>query len=134
MSKAPRVGCGVVLLKDGAILLIQRLRQPEAGSWSLPGGKVDWGEPTPVAAAREVAEELGVVAQDLKLLCVVDLIDQGDGDHWISPVYLADSFTGEPALMEPHKHAAFGWFPLGDLPAPLASSAAVAAQALKTGS
>lgn len=131
MSREPRVGCGVVLLKDDAILLIQRKREPEAGCWSLPGGKVDWGEPSMVAAARETCEELDVQAEGLTLLCVVDLIDQGDGAHWVSPVYLAEAFSGEPRLMEPHKHAAFGWFPLGDLPAPLASSAAVAAQALK---
>lgn len=130
MSKEPRVGCGVVLLKDGAMLLIQRLREPEAGSWSLPGGKVDWGEPTPVAAAREVEEELGVAAQGLDLLCVVDLIDRGDGHHWISPVYVAQGFTGEPTLMEPHKHAAFGWFKLHELPEFLAASAAEAAKAL----
>lgn len=131
MSREPRVGCGVVLLKDDAILLIQRKREPEAGCWSLPGGKVDWGEPSMAAAARETAEELDVQAEGLTLLCVVDLIGQGDDTHWVSPVYLAKAFSGEPRLMEPHKHAAFGWFALDALPAPLASSAAVAAQALR---
>lgn len=129
MSREPRVGCGVALLKDGAILLIQRLREPEAGCWSLPGGKVDWGEPTEEAAAREVEEELGVVAHDLDLLCVVDLIEADA--HWISPTYVARSFTGKPKLLELHKHAALGWFHLEHLPTPLAAAAAVAAQALK---
>ena len=130
MSREPRVGCGVALLKDGAILLIQRLREPEAGCWSLPGGKVDWGEAAETAAARELAEELDVRTQALSLLCMAQIIDRGDGEHWIAPVYLAESFEGEPKLLEPHKHAGFGWFALDALPQPLAISTLAAAQAL----
>lgn len=128
MSRTPGVGCGAVLMKDGAILLIQRLTAPEAGCWGLPGGKVDWGEPAAQSAAREIEEELGVAVQDLDLLCVVDLIEADA--HWVSPVYLARSFVGEPKLLEPHKHGAFGWFNLDALPSPLAASAKVAAEAL----
>jgi ADP-ribose pyrophosphatase YjhB (NUDIX family) len=40
-----------VVIRDGRILLIQRRKQPEAGAWGLPGGKVDWMEPAAVAAA-----------------------------------------------------------------------------------
>lgn len=125
----PRVGCGVAIVRDGALLLIRRGRPPEAGCWSLPGGKVDPGEPTEAAARREIAEELGLALGALDLLCVVDLIlpDQ----HWISPTYLARAVDGEPAILEPEKHTGLGWFPLDALPTPLASSAVAAAQALR---
>lgn len=128
-SNTPRVGCGVAILRDGRLLLMRRGREPEAGCWSLPGGKVDPGEPTETTARREIMEELGLALGPLELLCVVDLIlpDQ----HWVSPTYLARSFDGEPTLLEPEKHTGLGWFGLDALPEPLASSAVAAASALR---
>lgn len=130
-AKGPRVGCGVALVRNGHLLLIRRGRAPEAGCWSLPGGKVDFGERTEAAARREIAEELGVETGALELLCVVDLFVPEPAEHWVSPTYLAKAWTGEPALLEPEKHTGLGWFPLDGLPSPLASSAVAAADALK---
>lgn len=130
MASEPRVGCGVAILREGRLLLVKRRGAPEAGSWSFPGGKVDPFEPTEVAAARETAEELGIAVGPLKLLCVVDLIDREADAHWVSPVYRADRFTGEPRIVEPHKHEALGWFALDALPVPLSKAVEVAARAL----
>lgn len=130
MASEPRVGCGVAILREGRLLLVQRRGAPEAGSWSFPGGKVDPFEPTETAAARETEEELGIAVGPLKLLCVVDLIDPEADTHWVSPVYRADRFTGEPRIVEPHKHEALGWFALDALPAPLSKAVEVAARAL----
>ncbi|WP_019994702.1 NUDIX domain-containing protein [Aureimonas ureilytica] len=132
MASEPRVGCGVAILREGRLLLVQRRGAPEAGSWSFPGGKVDPFEPTETAAARETAEELGIAVGPLALLCVVDLIDREADTHWVSPVYRADRFTGEPRIVEPHKHEALGWFALDALPAPLSKAVEVAAQVLGT--
>ena len=118
----PRVGCGVAILRDGQLLLIRRARPPEADCWSLPGGKVDLWERTEAAARREVAEEIGLTLADLALLCVVELMAPEDSAHWVSPVFLATGFDGEPALLEPEKHTGLGWFRLEALPSPLARS------------
>jgi ADP-ribose pyrophosphatase YjhB (NUDIX family) len=126
----PRVGCGVAILRDGKLLLIRRARAPEAGAWSLPGGKVELWERTEDAARREIEEEIGLRLAGLTLLCVVDLVVPEAGAHWVSPTFLATTFDGEPALLEPEKHTDLGWFPLDALPAPLASSAREAAGAL----
>jgi ADP-ribose pyrophosphatase YjhB (NUDIX family) len=56
----PRVGCGAAIMRDGKLLLIQRRREPEAGHWGLPGGKVDLYETMAAAAEREIFEELGL--------------------------------------------------------------------------
>lgn len=128
MSHWPRAGCGAAIVRDGRILLIRRLRPPEAGCWSLPGGKIDPGEPYEDAIHREVAEELGIRLTRTQLLCVVNLI--GEGQHWVSPVLLATAFEGDPRNLEPEKHAEIGWFAPNAPPSPLASSAAQAIAAL----
>ncbi|WP_284423961.1 NUDIX domain-containing protein [Bradyrhizobium sp. SSBR45G] len=115
----PRLGCGVVIVDGEAILLVRRLHDPEAGCWGLPGRKVDWLEPVEDAVRREATEELDITLGDLRLICVVDQIDRLRGEHWVAPVYLAAGFKGEPRLVEPDKHAAFGWFALHGLPTPL---------------
>jgi 8-oxo-dGTP diphosphatase len=128
----PRVGCGVAVLRDQKLLLIRRARPPEAGCWSLPGGKVDLWEGTEAAARREIAEEIGVAIAALELLCVVDYVAPEEGTHWVSPTFLATAFEGEPARLEPEKHTALGWFPLNALPAPLTQSVLAAVDALKS--
>jgi ADP-ribose pyrophosphatase YjhB (NUDIX family) len=56
---------------------------------------------------------------ELRLLHVVDHMLPAEGQHWVSPTYLARHLGGEPSIREPGKCAAIGWFTLDDLPAPL---------------
>ena len=124
MTTTPQVGCGIALWRDECLLLLQRRAAPEEGSWSFPGGKVDAFEPTERAAARETGEELAIEVGPLELLCVVDLIDR-------AAVYLATTFTGEPRIVEPHKHDGLAWFALDALPDPVSEAVRVAADALR---
>lgn len=45
----------------GRLLLIRRGREPGAGLWSIPGGKVEQGESDHEALTREMREETGLV-------------------------------------------------------------------------
>jgi ADP-ribose pyrophosphatase YjhB (NUDIX family) len=103
--------------------LLRRLTEPEAGCWGIAGGKVDLFEEAADAARREAEEELGIRIEIDRLLCFTDQIDRAAGTHWIAPIYLATRFSGEPRLMEPHKHEAIGWFDLDSLPQPLTLAA-----------
>jgi 8-oxo-dGTP diphosphatase len=127
----PRLGVGACIVRDGRLLLFRRLRAPEKGCWSIPGGKVDFLEPVEDALRREAAEETGLVLGPLRLLCASDLIDPDGPEHWLSPIYLAESFTGEPVLLEPEKHEGLDWFALDALPAPLSVAVRAALPALK---
>ncbi len=119
---SPGVGCGAAILNDRRLLLVKRLKAPEAGHWSLPGGKVDFGERVADAVKREIAEELGVEIALTRPLGFVEMIGL-DGQHWVSPIYEAAIEAGEPVNREPSKHEGFVWADLDAPPAPLALAA-----------
>lgn len=52
-----------IIEKNGKILLAQRdASSDQVGLWEFPGGKVEAGESQPQALARELDEELGIIA------------------------------------------------------------------------
>ena len=61
-EKPTPVECAGAVVRDaaGRLLLIRRGREPAAGLWSLPGGRIEPGESAAEAAAREVREETGL--------------------------------------------------------------------------
>jgi 8-oxo-dGTP diphosphatase len=122
----PGLGVGLVILRDSKILLYKRMKAPEAGHWSIVGGKVDHMEPAKQAARREAEEESGLVIGSITLLSHTEVISDADRQHWISLLYIADEVTGDPSLTEPDKLSAFGWFTREDLPQPLSAFAQAA--------
>ncbi len=115
------LGCGALIEQNDKILLIRRLKAPEAGHWSFVGGKVEFGETTRAALIREVWEEVGVVVQLGDLAHLVET-PQIDGQHWVSPVYHAKIISGEPQNLEPDKISSVRWFTRDALPSPLAQA------------
>jgi len=91
--ESPRVGVGAVVLHQGRVLLVKRLREPSAGKWSLPGGLVKLGETTAEAVRREVAEECGLGIEVGPVAGVVDqFVRDSDGRvryHYVLVDYLA---------------------------------------------
>ena len=100
--RQPQPAVGVVCFRaPGEVLLIRRGRPPMQGGWSLPGGRLEWGETLAGAALRELAEETGVVAQLLGLVDVVDGLFSPDGSgmpqtHYVLIDYAARWLSGEP--------------------------------------
>ncbi|MEZ2127400.1 MULTISPECIES: NUDIX domain-containing protein [unclassified Sinorhizobium] len=122
----PGLGAGLVVLRAGKILLYKRLNAPEAGCWSIVGGKVDHMEPAATAARREAVEETNLAIGHVDFLCSAELITEADQQHWISLIYIARDVAGEPQLTEPDKLSDFGWFGRGELPSPLSAFAEAA--------
>lgn len=126
----PRVGCGAAILDDqGRLLLVKRVKSPEADHWGVPGGKLDWGEAARTCAEREIAEELGIRIIAGPVLAVTDMI--APDYHWVAITYRTESFEGEPATQEAHALHEWGWFPLDALPSPLTAATADAVAVLK---
>jgi len=73
------LGARILLIKDGAILLIRHSYQNE---WNVPGGGVKPGEALLDAVCREAAEEAGAIVRDRPwLLGLYDSFDEGKSDH-----------------------------------------------------
>lgn len=93
----PILGVSVLLRQNGRILLVRRGREPLAGLWSLPGGRVELGETLAAAAARELAEETTITAANLRPLDLAEVIDPGGaGGHFVLVVFTGDFRSGTP--------------------------------------
>ena len=114
----PGVGAAVVVFNDeGELLMVRRgPNATRAGFWSMPAGFVDYGEDVREAAARELLEETGLVAQIGDVLFVAsnfhDPAKLTVGTWFAGTVTGGDLIAGDDA-------DAVGWFPLDALP-PLA--------------
>jgi 8-oxo-dGTP diphosphatase len=104
-------GAGVVCLKGEEVLLIRRGQPPRHGEWSLPGGRIEWGERAADAALRELLEETGVDAEMLGMLDVVDGLFAGaDGTlerHYLLVDYAVRWRSGEPLAGDDAAEARF---------------------------
>lgn len=79
IEKQPKLSVLLAIEKgDGRLLFQQRLKQPFYGFWSLPTGKISWGEEVTEAGARELKEETGLVA-DLRVSGLQHKIDRKKG-------------------------------------------------------
>ena len=63
---------GIVTDDTGRLLLVKRGHEPEAGRWSLPGGRVNPGENDWHALVREVHEETGLWVEPGRLVGAVE--------------------------------------------------------------
>lgn len=92
----PVVAVGAIVFDDrGRVLVIQRGAPPGEGLWSVPGGKLEYGERVADAVAREVREETGLEVEPLRLIGVYSdpanhqIVAYPDGNviHYVSSVF-----------------------------------------------
>lgn len=114
-----RVGIGVIVVKDGKFLLQKRTGSHGEGTWSLPGGHLEFGESFEDTAKREVKEETNLDIQNIQFAAVTNDIFKAENKHYVTVWILSEYSGGELKNMEPHKCTEQGWFTLDTLPEPL---------------
>lgn len=118
-AEVPRVGVGVIVVRDGRVLLGERRGSHGAGSWALPGGHLEFGEDVAHCAARELAEETGLVATGFDAALYTSDVFEAEGRHYVTLFVVATGVQGEPRVREPDKCSGWHWCEWDSLPAPL---------------
>jgi len=119
MDKKPRVGVGVIVKKDNLVLMGKRKSSLGAGTWSFPGGRLEFNEAIENCAIRELFEETGIKIKNLKPGPVTNDIFKENGEHYITLFIISDYDSGEVKLKEPEKCEKWQWFEWDKMPKPL---------------
>ena len=85
----PKVGVGVMLFKDGKVLLTKRKGSHGAGMHSFPGGHLEYMESFEDCAKRETMEEAGIEIQNVRFLRVMNLKTYAP-KHYVDIALVAD--------------------------------------------
>lgn len=121
------IGFGIMMLKNNQVLLGQRHDDSNKadselhgeGTWTMPGGKLEFGEEFEQAAVREVLEEtnLEIDEKDLKFISLTnDIVSDA---HFVTIGFLCERFKGKAQVMEPDEITKWQWFDIDDLPKPM---------------
>jgi 8-oxo-dGTP diphosphatase len=114
-----RVGIGVFVFKDGKFLMQKRKGSHGEGSWSLPGGHLEFGESFEETARREVMEEAGIEIKNVRFGAITNDHFVDENKHYVTIWMLSEWANGEVKNMEPEKCTAQTWSTFDDLPTPL---------------
>jgi len=113
----PGVGVALLIRKDDQVLLMKRKRSHGAGSWSPPGGYLEYGERPEDCAIREAMEETGVEVSDVRFLGITNDIFP-EGKHHITLWFEAKHVAGEARVAAEDEALEVGWFSMANFPEP----------------
>ncbi|MFD4573505.1 NUDIX domain-containing protein [Streptomyces sp. NPDC058417] len=103
------------------VVLVQRSENAKfaQGLWDLPVGKSEPGEPITQTAVRELYEETGLTVKP-ESLKVAHIIHGAWGveapNGFLTVVFAAREWTGEPENREPRKHSRVCWVDVDAIP------------------
>jgi len=115
----PRVGVGVFIARDGKFLMGHRIGSHGSGTWSIPGGHMEFGESFEQTAMREVMEETGMVIKNVRFAAVTNDFFESDNKHYVTIWVMSDWNANEPHITEPDKFIDQEWIDVDGIPEPL---------------
>ena len=117
----PKVGIGVMVIRDGKVLLGKRKGSHWQGEYAWPGGHLEYMESFEQCARREIREECGIEIANIRFQ-FLSHIKKYLPKHYVHVGLVADWQSGEPKVMEPKKSLDWEWFDLKNIPRPLFDS------------
>jgi 8-oxo-dGTP diphosphatase len=113
----PQLAVSASIFRGDKVLLVRRANAPGKGLYSLPGGRVEFGETLHVALHREVDEETGLRIEIIGLATWREVVPgTSGGGHYVILSFAARWLAGEPDLNDEHDD--FKWLKpdeIGDL-------------------
>ncbi|MBV9229324.1 MAG: NUDIX domain-containing protein [Chloroflexi bacterium] len=119
MPKRPSVGIGVIITREDQVLLMKRQNSHGHGTWSPPGGHLEYGESFEECAIRETLEETGVVIANSTFLGVTNDCFNVQEKHYVTIWMEGKYVSGEPKINSEREMSEVGWFSWHSLPKPL---------------
>lgn len=114
----PGIGVGVIIVRDGMLLLRRRAGVHAKGTWSFPGGHLENGETPETCAIRETMEESGLRIGSARVVAITNDMFR-EQKHYVTLWLKADDISEGDVVLDPTEATEFGWFPLDALPSPL---------------
>lgn len=118
MERRPSVGIGVIVARDGMVLLRKRAGAHAHGTWSCPGGHLEHGETPEACAIRETLEETGLRIESAAIVALTNDVFP-DGKHYVTLWMKARGIGEGDVVTDPAEASEHGWFPPDALPSPL---------------
>jgi len=116
-QQRPQLAVSAAIFRDDRVLLVRRARSPGKGFYSLPGGRVEFGESLQTALHREVDEETAIRIEIVGLAGWREVLPGASGGgHYLIMSFAARWVAREPVLNDEHDD--FKWLApdaLGDL-------------------
>ena len=110
------VAVGAVAVVGDAVLLVRRGRGPAQGEWSVPGGRVEPGEPLHLAVVRETFEETGLeVVVDRFLGWTERLPDHDSDEHFVILDFVVTALDPSQLPVAGDDAAEVQWVPFDEL-------------------
>lgn len=131
-QNTPTVGIGVMIFKDGKILLGKRKGSHGEGEYAFTGGHLEYMETFEDCAQRETKEETGIEIDNIRFQFLANILKYAP-KHYVHIGMIADWKDGEPEVLEPDKCEQWGWHALDDLPNPVFELSQMSIDAYKSG-
>ena len=131
MENKPKVGIGIMIMKDGKVLLAKRKGSHGEGEYAFPGGHLEYMESFEDCARREMKEETGVEIDNIHFLFLAN-VKKYAPKHYVHIGLTADWKAGVPQILEPEKSEQWEWFDLNKLPEPMFEMCKLSFDAFKT--
>lgn len=103
MDLTPKVGIAAIVVKGDKVLMGKRCGTHGAGTWSFPGGHLEFGESWEDCAKREVLEETGLEIRDAKFVATTNDLMPAERKHYVTLYTRAEYIEGEPEIKEPDR-------------------------------
>jgi ADP-ribose pyrophosphatase YjhB (NUDIX family) len=117
IPQRPQLAVSAAIFREGRVLLVRRARSPGKGFYSLPGGRVEFGESLHTALHREVDEETAIRIEIVALAGWREVLPTAaGGGHYLIMSFAAHWTAKEPVLNDEHDD--FKWLApeaIGDL-------------------